>query len=357
MEKCYIDKGCLCTDDESYPNIGAAFRGYDIVLGDPWNGADPGYKNPIFHENPQRNATVSFGNVAGHALNNCDGDIDSTFITNSAQLMDSSFSSSGSSSESSIGPEIKFRANIGIVKAKTKIPPIYQTATSNTNSFDKISTSLDSGKISLVKSTFSCYQYSFDILRYQHPSLTPSFKKAAKDLESCFRNENTGCLMLFFENFGTHYISKAVFGSKRIQTTTFTSSLKSNSDLAYKKKCARNAEGWNFLGRFGHHTSNSTCDSLAASQETLNRLGIQKETTVTIGSNSSFVNLCFFGYRLSTNDLPTLEVLRGNVCREFPNQQANYLWTFYTKTTIEAKAKRLKLIHGYHRLYTSKRLC
>ena len=56
-----------CLDGSSYPNIGQAFRGYNLIAGDPLNyGGDPGFRGHIFNEAGERNGKVRFGNTAGN---------------------------------------------------------------------------------------------------------------------------------------------------------------------------------------------------------------------------------------------------------------------------------------------------
>ncbi len=47
--------------DDSYPNIGQAFRGYDLVKSEPLGfGVDPGYRGHIFDEGHERRPDVRF---------------------------------------------------------------------------------------------------------------------------------------------------------------------------------------------------------------------------------------------------------------------------------------------------------
>ena len=189
---CFLKTGCVCMDLDSYPNIGQAFRGYDLALGDPLATIDHGYLAHIFDEATERNANIMFGNVAGHDMNRCNGQIHSTFISNAEELMDSTISSSTETESYSIGPEMTVSVSAeykGVeAEAEMDIPPVYQASSSNTETFGKLSTGLESSTMSMVKSTFSCYEYSFSILDYQHPVFTPQFKSAVQDLATCKSN-------------------------------------------------------------------------------------------------------------------------------------------------------------------------
>ncbi len=52
--------GRISRDEDSFTNIGVAFRGYDLVLSDPENfQSDPGYRAHIFDEFAERKAVTT----------------------------------------------------------------------------------------------------------------------------------------------------------------------------------------------------------------------------------------------------------------------------------------------------------
>ena len=288
---CYIAEGCICTDTKMYPNIGIAFRGYDVVLGDFLkNGGDHGFRGHIFDEFYERDGNIRFDRTTASKFTNCDGQIDSKYIENSKEFRDSIFSTVASGSGTQIGSEVAVQVGNKETKYKVKmdIPPIYQSSTSNIDAFNKLSSGLNSKEMSMVKSTFSCYAYDLTIAEYKHPLLTSFFKLAVKDLERCFknetRNEKDTCVKLFVDEFGTHYISRAVFGSRLIHTKLFSKSTATNSDANNKRKCAQSAKAFSGLGFSRTSDSSNTCNNLRASQKTLDKFGIGDETIVTIGS-------------------------------------------------------------------------
>ena len=197
-----------CLDGSSFPNIGQAFRGYNLILGDPLNyGGDPGFKGHIFNEAGERNGGVRFGNTAGNDLNRCDGSVRADFIQTSEEFLESIMRSESSRKTFQIGSEVEVTAGVsggveaggeagvgiplplavpvtpnvggsvggnvgGSVGATVTIPPLYQSVSSNSQVMAQLSEGLESNQISITRSSFSCYEYDFEITQFQHPEFT-----------------------------------------------------------------------------------------------------------------------------------------------------------------------------------------
>ena len=218
-----------CLDTSSYPNIGQAFRGYNLMQGDPLNfGGDPGFKGLIFDEAGERDGRVRFGNTAGNDLNRCDGSVRADFIQTSREFLESIMRFESSRKTFQIGSEVVVTAGLnaglsgglnggggggggggvtvpvivqqqqgqqavgggcywcryvpvtgnvggnvgGSVGATVTIPPLYQSVSSNSKLMEEMSKGLESNQISLTRSSFSCYEYEFEITEFQHPGFT-----------------------------------------------------------------------------------------------------------------------------------------------------------------------------------------
>ena len=193
-----------CLDGSSFPNIGQAFRGYNLILGDPLNyGGDPGFKGHIFDEAGERNGGVRFGNTAGYDLNRCDGSVRADFIQTSEEFLESIMRSESSRNTFQIGSEVEITAGLsggveaggeagvtipipvaptvggniggnvgGSLGATVTIPPLFQSVSSNSQVMTQLSEGLESNQISITRSSFSCYEYNFEITEFQHPVFT-----------------------------------------------------------------------------------------------------------------------------------------------------------------------------------------
>ena len=201
-----------CLDGDSFPNIGQAFRGYNLMVGDPLNyGGDPGFQGHIFDEAGERNGLVRFGNTAGNDLNRCDGSVRADFIETSEEFLESIMRSDNSRKTFQIGSEVELTGSLGAtagananlggadagltlpvgpfevaviggvggevgvqggVQATVTLPPLYQSVSSNSQVMTEISEGLESNQISITRSSFSCYEYDFKITEFQHPVFT-----------------------------------------------------------------------------------------------------------------------------------------------------------------------------------------
>ena len=178
------------------------------MQGDPLNfGGDPGFKGHIFDEAGERNGKTRFGNTAGNDLNRCDGSVRADFIQTSREFLESIMRSESSRKTFQLGSEVVLTAGLnagvetgadgglgvgngvtipvtgnlggnvggnvgGSVGATVTIPPLFQSVSSNSKVMAEISEGLESNQISLTRSSFSCYEYEFEITEFQHPGLT-----------------------------------------------------------------------------------------------------------------------------------------------------------------------------------------
>ena len=329
-----------CLDRNSFPNIGQAFRGYNLILGDPLNyDGDPGFESHIFDEASERNGRVRFGNTAGNDLNRCDGSVRADFIETAEEFLESTMRSQYSKKWFQIGTEIDLTASAGVkaegngnanaeggqvpfipglgvggevggsvsghasVEASVTIPPLYKSVSSNSQVMTEIAEGLESNQISVTRSSFSCHEYEFEITESQHPAFTAQFKAAAQELETCLLQgppfnttaETDGaingtskhqddCAMKFIRNYGTHYIKEAMYGSKMSLLTVLDSKAVYNKDKEQLAKCAKKRKTWSFLGIFGGGSEKEDCMNDLLHTESGSKETVIDEIVVTVGS-------------------------------------------------------------------------
>merc|ERR1712106_101895 len=336
-----------CLDRDSFPNIGQAFRGYNLILGDPLNyDGDPGYEGHIFDEAGERNGLVRFGNTAGNDLNRCDGSVRADYIETAEEFLDSTMRSQDSKKWFQIGSEVEVTGTLGVdgnanvegnanggaslevpyipgvgvnggagvgagagvggqagVSATVTIPPLYQSVTSNSKVMTDISEGLESNQISITRSSFSCHEYEFEITESQHPFFTGQFKSAVKELEMClmqgppFNGDSAldgaingtsklqdECGMKFIRNYGTHYIKEAKYGSKMSLLTVLDSKAAYSVDKEQVAKCATKSKAWSLLGIIGGGSSNDNCMEDLFQTSSGSAKVILDEIVVTVGS-------------------------------------------------------------------------
>lgn len=92
------------------------------------------------------------------------------------------------------------------------------------------------------------------------------------------------CAIKFFQNYGTHYIKAARFGSKMSVLTVLDSKAAYSANKEEVAKCAVKSKQWSLLGIIGGGSSKGTCmedlfSSISGSSE-----GVLKEIVVTVGS-------------------------------------------------------------------------
>ena len=302
-----------CLDGSSFPNIGQGFRGYNLILGDPLNfGGDPGYTGHIFDEAGERNGMVRFGNTAGNDLNRCDGSVRADFIETADEFHESILRSESSSKTFQIGYELEVSASVGVDVAVAEaslelgrtIPPLYQSVSSNSQVMAEISEGLESNRISITRSAFSCYEYEFKITKSQHPVFTSQFLSSVSSLESCLLgglhsqdvqqknnpiiNGTTAaqdeCAMVFLENYGTHYIKAARFGSKMSILTVLDSKTAYTANREEVTKCASKSKQWSLLGLIGGGSDKENCMEDLFASTSGSTEGVLEDIVVTTGS-------------------------------------------------------------------------
>ena len=324
-----------CLDRDSFPNIGQAFRGYNLILGDPLNyDGDPGFESHIFDEAGERNGFVRFGNTAGNDLNRCDGSVRADYIETAEEFLESTMRSQYSEKWFQIGSEIELTGSLGLgataegnaelqvpyvpglgvggglggsgevgVGASVTIPPLYQTVSSNSQVMTNIAEGLESNQISITRSSFSCHEYEFEITESQHPVFTGQFKDAAEEVEACliqgppfntsskadgaingtskFQDE---CAMKFIRNYGTHYIKEARYGSKMSLLTVLDSKAAYSANKDQIAKCATKSKAWSILGILGGGSSDENCMEDLFQTTSGSAEVILDEIIVTVGS-------------------------------------------------------------------------
>lgn len=408
-----------CLDGDSFPNIGQAFRGYNLLLGDPLNfGGDPGFEGHIFDEAGERNGLVRFGNTAGNDLNRCDGSVRADYIETVDEFLESILKSGHSQKWFQIGSEVDLTFSVGYeagasvaanveigasaegcaelsgsvganaglgrkigeddpgketegriapalaagglgslgsllgavapsvgingevgagvggcvgvggsvgagaeagasvsgsASASVTIPPLYQSVSSNSKVMADITEGLETKQISITRSSFSCYEYEFEITDFQHPTFTGQFISAVQGLESCLmagppftgmdteKNSSStdrsfdlnmtlttplqdACVMNFLKNYGTHYIKAAKFGSKMSILTLMDSKASYFAKKDQVAKCATKSRSWSLLGIFGGGSDEENCmdDLFQAANGSVSM--ILDEIVVTVGS-------------------------------------------------------------------------
>jgi len=292
-----------CRDEDSYPNIAQGFRGYNPIKGDPFSlAADSGYEAPIFDENTERDGANRFGNVAGNDLNRCDGKVQADFLQTVEEFFSSVTTSEGDNSGFHVGPELDISAGIGKkgVQATVdrKVPHIAESVGSSSNIMTEISKSLTSHNRMVTRSRFNCYEYEFEIKDTHHPMFTEQFKTASKSLETCLKTAGQNqileysvknpatdeCVKTFFENYGTHYIKKASFGSKMSVLTVLEGEVLNTANGNTLRECAAENTKWSFLGLFGGGKQSQTCQNTVFGENSASANMIYDQKQVTVGS-------------------------------------------------------------------------
>jgi len=289
----------ICRDSDTYPNIGKGFRGYNPIRGDPLaENGDPGYEAHIFDEETERHGKVRFGNTAGHDLNRCDGNVAADFLSTAEDFLESVTTSEGSSSSFDVGPEMDISGSISFkdvveVGVERTIPPLYQSMSSNSKIMTNFAGRMSSEDRKVTRTRFTCSEYSFDIKGYQHPVLASSFKAGVKDLEDCLIGLNSyndvtqvhdNCVRIFFDNFGTHYIESATFGSMMSVLTLMEANVLNSATRDQTKDCSTENDKWSFLGFFGGGSVSNRCENSLFNEKSRSRSMLLNEEMVTVGS-------------------------------------------------------------------------
>ena len=169
----------------------------------------------------------------------------------------------------------------------------------------KLLEGFESNSLSITRAGFSCYEHEFEITEYQHPGFASQFLSAVDSLESCFLDvlasagelqpnkssiiegktaAQDECAIKFLENYGTHYIKAARFGSKMSILTVFNSTTVSSASKDDLEKCATKSSQWSAIGIVGGGSDSSGCmvESFESSSSFTNLA--EEEIVVTVGS-------------------------------------------------------------------------
>lgn len=329
-----------------YPNIVTAFRGFDVVLGgvDVPARVD-GFKSLIFDEAHERSGSVRFRNIAGHGSVICTKSVDVRIIKNVTQMFDSESSTTFESSSRQLGLEIGVSAGIGVTgtlsadfknsatraEARTRsmsgpintgsgslsqrqqassssgsgsgfsrstgaqvgvaftIPPIWNSLASSSDIKQNIATNLESKNVMTSEASTKCGKYNYRIQRYSPPEFHPAFKTALDHLKQCWNaaddaNPNQKqCAKIFIQEYGTHFVKRATFGSK-VTTTRILDFEKANSQsIQTLDHCTRSQETWSALGIYTEGETSSACQNDLSTGLKISQSGLQKEYTESAG--------------------------------------------------------------------------
>jgi len=316
-------KSVPCMDNDSWPNIGKSFHGYDLVMGDPSTATDRGYKGLIFDEAHERSGPVRFENTNARPNEACDSDFSSTTFKSGQDYLESIFNSQGTGIGIKVGSDVDVGTNVGGsigaqtsdkitlpdfglpvdglplptlnsnlnggVTANTRIPPLLQASSSNSKTMGNIIVSLETNLFSITKSTAKCDLYTVLIQTIHHPTFKKQFIRSVKYLNKCWRrHRNTPqveeCAKTFIDNYGTHYISMANFGSKATFTKIFDSNASKHVSKKDKEKCSVKNMKASLFGAVGGNADKNQCEGGNIAKETLSSFNIDNERIYSVGS-------------------------------------------------------------------------
>ena len=125
------------------------------------------------------------------------------------------------------------------------------------------------------------------------------FVSAVAELESCLLNNTQGesssvvngtttgqdeCAIKFLENFGTHFIKAARFGSKMSVLTVLDSKAAYSANKEEVARCSEKSVHWSLLGLIGGSEEHENCMQDLFASTTGSAKGVLKDVVVTIGS-------------------------------------------------------------------------
>ena len=92
------------------------------------------------------------------------------------------------------------------------------------------------------------------------------------------------CAIKFFENYGTHYIRSARFGSKMSVPTALDSKTAYTANSEEVAKCAAKSKYWSLLGIIGGGTDKETCMEDLFATASGSTEGVLDDIVITVGS-------------------------------------------------------------------------
>ena len=192
-------------DVPTLPNVGYAFRGYNIFIGNPFHAdthGDPGFKLPIFKASQygRTNADMSYrlpDGLFGYKKQICKLDSQSKEISNEKSYQDDLLVKVDLSLDAGDMSPVSFTANSEYKKKTSKM-------SKNNHLF--------------VKTENTCNVFELQLNQNVPPKFTDGFLVAAKRLEDTFDRH---AYLDFVNDFGTHYISKTHMGARYAVETEF----------------------------------------------------------------------------------------------------------------------------------------
>ena len=218
-----------------FPNVGYAFRGYNILLGNPFHAdtdGDPGFRLPIFKASHfgRRNADMSYrlpNGIHGFKKGICRLDTKSKEIVNEKAYQNDLVKSLGGGAGGILQAllPISFSANVGYQKTTHKL--------SKENHL-------------FVKTENECNVFEIQLDKNKPPKFTDGFLIAAKRLEDV---KDYHAYADFLKDYGTHYLETTHMGARFAIETEFNQQAKTT---VYRDNFnIKMAAGLNFKVSFG----------------------------------------------------------------------------------------------------------
>ena len=218
------------------PNVGYAFRGYNILFGNPFHAdtdGDPGFRLPIFKASHygRRNAEMKYrlpNGVHGYMKQICKVDTQSKEITNEKSYQD----------------DLIRRVGGGIGGGLLNL--ILPIAFSANAAYQRTSHKIAKEQHLFVKTENTCNVFELILDKSSPPMFTDGFLQAAKRLED---DEDAHAYADFLKDYGTHYLEKTNLGARYAVETEFSKTAKNT--LYRDRFDFKAAAGLNFKISFG----------------------------------------------------------------------------------------------------------
>ena len=229
-----------------FPNVGYSFRGYNILLGNPFHAdtdGDPGFRLPIFKASHfgRRNADMSYrlpDGIHGYKKIICKVDTESKEIVNAKAYQKDLLRNLGGG----VG---------GILQA---FLPISFSANA---AYQRTTHKLSNEKHLFVKTENECNVFEIQLDKNKPPKFADGFLIAAKRLEDV---EDSHAYADFLKDYGTHYIETTHMGARFAIETEFSQQAKST--VSRDNFNIKMAAGLNFKLSFGLNAGLGTNEEL-----------------------------------------------------------------------------------------------
>ena len=220
-------------DAPTLPNVGYAFRGYNILIGNPFHAdtdGDPGFKLPIFKASQygRRNADMTFrlpDGVYGYKKQICKLDSDSKEISNAKGYQDDLL----------VKADVNFDAG--------ELVPLSFSANSE---YKKKIRKMSRNNHLFVKTENTCNVFEIKLNQNVPPKFTDGFLAAVKRLQNV---KNERAYLDFVNDFGTHYITKTHMGARYAVETEFDNTTR--DELFHEDFDFKLGAKLNFMVNFG----------------------------------------------------------------------------------------------------------